>query len=87
MTIDNIADAHYWNRNRRLQAILVVSFRSNLIRAFSMFLEDPLSIISETWRAGKDRFGQKAQKLSKNRWFFLKDKIVLGIWSYAENSH
>jgi hypothetical protein len=56
---------------------LVVCFWTHLIRAFSVFLEDLLRIISGTWRVGKilkNRFGLSTPKLSKNRWFYSKDK-------------
>jgi hypothetical protein len=41
------------------------------LRHFFVFLEDSFRIISGVWR---ERFGFRALKLNKNRWFFYKTK-------------
>jgi hypothetical protein len=64
---------------------LVVSFWSLSIMAFSMFfIEDYLRKLEKS--KIKNRFGLNAPKLSKNRRFFSKDKIVLGKIHYKKLS-
>jgi hypothetical protein len=46
---------------------LVVPFRSHSIRAFSVFLEDSLRIISETCRAGRARENLKTDSDSAHQ--------------------